>query len=409
MNSNKLLKLYSQKQIEVLKLFHKNFWILIQHGAKRAGKTIGNNDFFLMELKRIKKIANSQNVPEPQYILSGHTLGTLKRNVLNEITNRFGLRFKLNQHNEFMLFGVRVCCFGHGTERDMERMRGMTAYGAYVNEATTAVERAFREILNRCSGDGARVIVDTNPDNANLFIKKDFIDKSDGVKVLEKHYQIDDNPFLTNEYKNNIKLTTPTGTFYDRDILGLWVNAEGMVYRDFNKNIHVIDEVPQHIEISRYIIGVDWGFEHYGSMLVIGCATNGNYYIVEEHTKRGMYVENFWLPLGKSLKEKYTVGKIKPIFFVDSARSEYKSVFLDTNLETFNANKSVIEGIQTVGSLFKQNKIYILKDAIDRFELEINSYVWNNKIGSDEKVIKENDDCMDALRYAIHTYKMITR
>ena len=68
---------------------------------------------------------------------------------------------------------------------------------------------------------------------------------------------------LSNEYIESIKMSTPSGMFYDRDIDGLWVSAEGVIYRDFNIKKH-IKELPVRESIKRYFVGVDWGYEHHG-------------------------------------------------------------------------------------------------------------------------------------------------
>lgn len=58
---NKLKSLYTDKQIEILKQTQKQDWfMLINHGAKRTGKTILNNDLFLRELMRVRKIADEE-------------------------------------------------------------------------------------------------------------------------------------------------------------------------------------------------------------------------------------------------------------------------------------------------------------------------------------------------------------
>ena len=55
--------LYHPKQQEVLKFaLNNDYFMLINHGAKRTGKTILNNDLFLFELKRVRKIANRLNL-----------------------------------------------------------------------------------------------------------------------------------------------------------------------------------------------------------------------------------------------------------------------------------------------------------------------------------------------------------
>ena len=139
--------LYSPKQQEVLRFAMNNdYFMLINHGAKRSGKTVVDNDLFLYELMRVRRIADIQGVGLPQYILAGSDLGTVHRNILNELTNKYGLEYKFDRFNRFKLFGVQVCCFGHGKINDLGRIRGMTAYGAYINEATVSNPEVFNEI-----------------------------------------------------------------------------------------------------------------------------------------------------------------------------------------------------------------------------------------------------------------------
>ena len=200
-----LNNLYTEKQLKVLnRALSKDFFLLIQHGAKRAGKTITNNDLFLLELKRVKKIANKLGIKEPQYILAGNSQGSIERNVLTELSNKYGLEFKFDKYNSFELLGVKVCCFGHGTIADIRRIRGMSAFGAYINEGSTANNAVFKEILSRCSEEGARIMIDTNPDNPKHWLKVDYIDKADGESIVEFQYNIYDNTFLSERYVKNI-------------------------------------------------------------------------------------------------------------------------------------------------------------------------------------------------------------
>ena len=90
MSNNNLRKLYTEKQITALKSLNKNFWLLIQHGAKRAGKTVSNNDIFLLEIKRVRDVAKRLGIARPQYILAGNSLGNIERNILIELSNKYG-------------------------------------------------------------------------------------------------------------------------------------------------------------------------------------------------------------------------------------------------------------------------------------------------------------------------------
>lgn len=389
--------LYHGKQLEVLNFAMTNdYFMLINHGAKRTGKTILDNDLFLYELRRVRKISNKLNIPLPQYILAGADLGAVQRNVLNELTNKYDIEFKFDKHNRFILFGVQVCCFGHSKVNDLGRIRGMTSFGAYINEGTMANEIVFNEIKARCSGEGARILIDTNPDQPEHWLKVNFIDKADGKIIQEYHYELDDNTFLSDRYRNNVKASTPSGMFYDRDIKGLWVSAEGIVYKDFRKDTHYITaQQLENVKFVKYFAGVDWGYEHYGSIVVIGKDDNDNLYLLKEYAKQYEEID-YWVNIGKEVKKTY--GNI--VFYCDSARPEHVSRFKREGLRARNADKSRLSGIEVVAKGFKTNSLKVIEDNVELFKKEIFMYSWNKTTG---EPIKLWDDVLDALRYAIYT------
>ena len=373
-----------------------DYFMLINHGAKRTGKTILDNDLFLYELRRVRKIANELNIPLPQYILAGADLGAIQRNVLNELTNKYDIEFKFDKHNRFILFGVQVCCFGHSKINDLGRIRGMTAFGAYINEGTMANEEVFNEIKARCSGEGARILIDTNPDQPEHWLKVNFIDKADGKVIQAYHYELDDNTFLSERYRENIKASTPSGMFTDRDIKGLWVSAEGIVYKDFRKDVHYIHSSKlKGINFVKYFAGVDWGYEHFGSVVVIGQDDKDNLYLLKEYSKQYEEID-YWVNVGKEIKSKY--GNIT--FYCDSARPEHVARYKKEGLRAKNADKAVLSGIESVAKRFKTKTLFVVEDQVDLFKKEIFMYAWNKKTG---EPIKLWDDVLDALRYAIYT------
>lgn len=367
-----------------------DFFMLINHGAKRTGKTVLNNDLFLLELRRVRDIALSEGVKEPQYILAGADLGALQRNVLIELSNKYDIEFKFDKHNRFKLFGVLVCCFGHSKINDLNRIRGMTAYGAYINEGTMANEEVFNEIKSRCSGTGARILIDTNPDHPEHWLKTNYIDKADGDKIIEYGYELDDNTFLSARYRDNIKASTPSGMFYERDILGRWVSADGIVYEDFNSEIHYVDELP---EMVRYFAGIDWGYDHYGAIVVVGEGVDGNFYVVKEFSAQHKEID-WWVDRTKEVIDEF--GKMT--FYCDSARPEHVVRLKREGFRAKNASKKVLFGIETVARLFKTNRLYVYRPGVNRFSKEVYMYSWNEKTG---EPIKMWDDVLDALRYAI--------
>ena len=390
-----LNRLYTPKQIEILKRTNtEDFFILGLHGAKRTGKTVINNDIFLRELIRVRKIADKLKIKEPMYILAGVSSKTIQNNVLQEIYNRYQLDIKFDKHNSFTLFGVKVVQAFTGTIGGLGGIRGMTAFGAYVNEASLANEKVFKEIISRCSGDGARIVFDTNPDNPEHWLKKEYID-SKSENIISYHFELDDNTFLSPRYIQNIKESTPSGMFYDRDIRGLWVTGEGVVYSDFNSNKHFINDV-DNVEFETYIAGVDWGYSHFGSIVVFGIDKLNNWYLLEEHAKQFKEID-YWADVALDIKARY--GNIN--FYCDSARPEHVERFRRERIRAINADKSVLSGIEEVARLIKLGRFFVVSDKVKMFKKEIYNYVWDEKTGNP---VKENDDVMDSMRYAIYSH-----
>lgn len=390
-------QLYHPKQQEVLRrALHQDYFMLINHGAKRSGKTVVDNDLFLFELRRAKRNAAAAGIQNPQYILAASDLGSIHRNVLNELSGKYGLEFQFDKYNRFSLFGVQVCCFGHSKINDLGRIRGMTAWGAYINEASMANEAVFDEIKSRCSGDGARLLMDTNPDRPDHWLKRDYIDKADGKTIVEYSWKLDDNTFLTDRYRDSIKASTPSGMFYDRAINGAWASADGMVYPDFDQQIHYIpfSQVPLD-KIVRWFVGVDFGWEHYGAFVLIGKTEDGRYYLVQEWAAQHQHIDR-WVEIARSIKAQR--GNIH--FYCDGARPDYVQELRKSGIQAIYARKDVVAGISEVASLYKQRRLFIVQENAPRFAQEIYGYVW--KPGADEPV-KTNDDVQDAVRYAIYS------
>ena len=191
-----LSKAYTPKQIEILRACRNTDWfLLINHGAKRSGKTQLDNDIFLQELIRVRKTADKLGIDTPQYILAGYSMGNIQDNILTELSNKYGFQFKFDKFNNFTLFGVKVIQTSHGNISGLGRIRGMTAFGAYINEASLANQEVFDEIKARCSGPGARIIADTNPDHPEHWLLKDYI-KSTAAGIMNFHFCLDNSTFL---------------------------------------------------------------------------------------------------------------------------------------------------------------------------------------------------------------------
>lgn len=390
-----LNNIYTPKQIEVLKTCRNHDWfMLVNHGAKRSGKTQVDNDLFLQELIRVRKTADKLGIATPQYILAGYSLGNIQDNILTELSNKYGLEFKFDKYNNFNLLGVKVVQTSHGSISGLGRIRGMTSFGAYINEGSLANQEVFDEIKARCSGQGARIITDTNPDHPEHWMKKDYID-SKASGILSFHFGLDDNTFLDPRYVKEIKETTPQGMFYDRGIKGLWVSGDGVVYPQFDRNRHVITQAAaQLIQFDRIFAGVDWGWEHYGAIVVVG-VKDDRYYVIEENAAQHKYIAQ-WIAVAKDIVSRY--GNIP--FYCDPARTEHIAAFQKAGIRAYLANNRVLSGIEAIATLMQNEKFFIDYENCPRFREEIYKYIWKKNTG---EPLKENDDVLCAIRYGIYS------
>lgn len=394
-------EILTNKQQQVLNSYlHDDWKFLILTGAFRAGKTIMNNYLFIMELKRIARLSIQRKDPHPQYILAGYSSNSIYTNVISAIESYFGITMKTDRHGHYHLFGIDIVPSYTGSIRGVGSIRGMTSYGAYINEASLATHDVFQEILQRCSIEGARIICDTNPDIPTHWLKTDYIDNHDPkARIKSFTFTIDDNTFLSKDYVESIKAATPRGMFYDRGILGQWVTGDGIVYQDFNKDTMAIprDRVPDGLD---YYVGVDWGYEHPNPIILLGDDKDGNTYVLEDYTQKHKFI-NYWVEIAKNLQTRF--GR-NLIFYADSARPDNVNEFQSNGLNCINANKNVLPGIECVARKMREGKFYVVDTASNGLLDEIYQYAWDESTGLP---LKENDvrhnDRLDAIRYAIYS------
>ena len=392
----KLNDLYTKKQLEVLKCSVVDEpKILITAGAKRAGKTYVLMQAFILHMESY--IGKGVN-----FIIGGSNASSIQRNILDDMEKILNIDIRMTNKNYFELWGNKIHCFA-GTNSDAwKSVRGFTSAGALLNEGTALHNTFIKEVVSRCSYEGARIFIDTNPENPMHPVKTDYIDKNNSrlesgkLNVKSFHFTLYDNNFLPKDYIESIENVTPSGMFHDRDILGLWVAAEGIVYKDFDIKKHVIKEIPQDEHIEKYIAGVDFGFEHYGSIVVIGVSQTNKYYLVEEVAEQYKYIE-FWIEIANNFQEKYR----NIVFYGDWARPEYIQQMQEANINLYEAEKAVVAGINIVGSLLKTDRLFFLEDKFKKGLEEMFLYCWKGGYTGKEEVLKKNDDVLDSVRYSI--------
>lgn len=380
-------------------------------GAVRTGKTILMIYCFLRFVASFRKRKDGKGKDGKRwkrlnFIMVGKTMPTLKKNVLDEMEALFKIDIKLNKYNRFTLYGHTIHVFGSDTKTSWEKIRGFTAQGSLINEATLVHPRCITETFDRCSEHGFRHFLDTNPDEPTHFLKRTMIDCSGEltstgrVRVKTWNFIIDDNSeenngFLGSEYIEDRKKTTPSGFLYERNIGGRWTAKEGQIYKDWNPLTMFIDDCDLPT-MQYYIGGADWGYEHFGSLPILGFGNDGKWYLVDGKREKHKDVGEYWKPLKDQYQNQYNIKD--ELFFCDSARPEYVEKFNGTN-----AKKAVDPGIAYVATLMKKGEFIVARSMQEMFEEEVYKYIW----GKDGKPVKEFDDLMDGIRYALYSYSIL--
>lgn len=234
---------------------------VIADGSIRSGKTIACIIGFLTW---------SQEMFEGEsFILAGKTMGALKKNVVRpmlQILEAWGWSYTYIRSgtDARIEIGSNVYyLYGANTEAAQDALQGLTAAGAYLDEAALFPRSFIDQAIGRCSVDGWKVWMNCNPEGPHAYIKEEFIDKATEKRVYRLHFVMDDNLTLSVDRKEAYRRAwSPGSVFYKRFILGLWVAADGLIYQQFADNVKQYLVDPKWMEENEIIyatIGVDFG------------------------------------------------------------------------------------------------------------------------------------------------------
>lgn len=231
-------------------------------GSVRSGKT------YISLLKWAVFVASMPIKAE--FLMCGKTLTALKRNCLGLLQELVGDNFTYSlSQKKGELFGRTIWLEGASDERAESKIRGMTLAGGYIDELTQIPFDFYSMLLSRLSVAGAKLYATTNPDTPNHWVKTMVIDNDEIDKKIWS-FTLDDNEILkkeNEEYFENLKneYKSMGNVFYERFILGLWVLAEGIIYKQFANNTEMfikdnaVDEYGNKLNFMIISIGIDYG------------------------------------------------------------------------------------------------------------------------------------------------------
>lgn len=354
----------------------------VKSGATRSGKTY--LDYYLIP-KRIRAVTGKDGL----VVILGNTKGTLQRNIIEPLQNIWGMSLvsDIRSDNTAMLFGEKCYCLGADKVNQVNRIRGSSIKYCYGDEVVTWHEDVFSMLKSRLDKPYSKFDGTCNPDNPNHWFYKFLQSDAD---IYKQDYTIDDNPYLAEEFVENLKREYFGTVYYDRYVLGLWAAAEGAVYRLFadDTDRFILKDKPN---ITFASIGVDFGGN--GSAHAFSCTgfTPG--------MKEVITLEEYYR------KEVISPTQLEQDFvdFVKMCRSKYKiaEAYCD------NAETTLIQGLRTACA--KEHIAIAVKPA---YKKEVNDRIrfYCRLMSSDRyKIAGHCKHTIEAFRTALWDSRFITK
>lgn len=298
----------------------------------------------------------------------------------------------------------------------------------YINEATELQLNDYEMLITRRHRNPkspyTQILSDCNPDSPAHWLYQR-INNGQVKSITTTH---EDNPVLFDEQSHEwtrigkdyiAGLDELTGVRLQRLRYGIWAAAEGIVYDEWNPEIHLLTDdqlrefhVWKHGAVNRAAVrtvlaGVDWGYTAPGHIGVWAFDRDGRAYLLEQvhRTQRTM---DWWIPVAKSLRSKYSIDE----FVCDPAEPGFIEQFNAAGLPAVAGPNAIRDGINAVKQRLKvagdgRPRLYVRLDSLQDvdqslkklgkptgFVDEITSYVWAD--GKELPVDDGNHACLVA-------------
>lgn len=386
----------SKKQKQIMAFPYTKYDALIADGAIRTGKTGFMMLSFVDDAMR--------RYSEQHFAVCGKTVDSTIKNIitpylsLSYAKRKYTIQWKRSEKLLIVAMGNRKNTFevfGGKDEGSFMLIQGRTLAGVLFDEVALQPRSFVEQALARCSVEGSKFWFNCNPDSPQHWFYKEWICNLATHNALRIHFQLEDNPSLSDHIINRYK-SMYTGVFYNRYILGEWCVAEGLIY-DFGEN-NITDDIPTNGE---YYISIDYGTLNpfsAGLWCVLGdkAVRTKEYYYSGRSTNIQRTDEEYCDEIVK-LAEGCNIRQI----IIDPSAASFITAIRKRGFSVRKANNDVLDGIRRTAVMLKNGNIKIHRSCVDSIA-EFGLYRWDEK-STEDRVIKENDHAMDEIRYFCNT------
>lgn len=365
-------------------------------GATRSGKTYG--DYFWIP----KRIRNRIDKPGLSVIL-GVSKSTIERNILEPMRTIWGqdLVRTISTDNTCYLFGERVHCLGAEKVSQVSKLRGTSIKYCYGDEVAEWNKEVFELLKSRLDKpyscfDGA-----LNPEGPNHWLKE-FLDSD--ADIYNQHYTIFDNPYLPEEFVEQLCKEYEGTVYYKRYIDGEWALAEGLIYPFYEDCFGYVEGSNP----EEYCLSLDYGTMNAFAGILWG-KYGATWYALKEYyySGRDLGVQKTDSDYARDLDE--FTGNLEDLeVIIDPSAASFITLLKRKRgkYRVKNAVNDVENGLRETAVALKSGKIKISPD-MKNWRKEAGGYVWDPNSIKDAP-LKVNDHLMDAMRYFVKT-KRITK
>jgi PBSX family phage terminase large subunit len=344
-------------------------------------------------------------------IITGVSKQTVYNNVLTDLFDIVGPRhYSYNRNTgQLRLCGTEWLVIGAKDEGSERYIRGLTVGVALCDEVSLMPQSFFQMLLSRMSPKGARLYGTTNPDSPYHWLKAEYLDNPElrTKRILwSDHFTMTDNPNLAPEYVEAQKRLY-SGFFFKRFIEGLWVVAEGAIYKDSWSEdlLYHQNEEPQGLRARgghvQRIIPIDYGTTN--PMVFLDVYDDGKLYWVAR--------EYYW-DSAKQMRQKtdaeYADDLVEFIgpqrnakVIIDPSAASFKAEMTKRGIWHVDADNEVNEGIRIASMVLNKRMARFCRQTTQNTIQEMQTYAWDRKAAQrgEEKPLKMHDHGPDAFRY----------
>jgi len=308
-----------------------------------------------------------------------------------------------------ILNGSEIYGIGLDSTQDVNKLASREYGFIVVEEARETDEQDFDEKIIRClrlpTVPFHQVLLLTNPSYPSHYLYQRFImEHREGYRAIQGTIL----PNLPPSYYT--RLSQLRGIYRERYVLGKWTSFEGLVY-PFDPQKHIIKSFPIPKDGKR-IMAIDFGFDHPFICQWWYIDPSDRWYMYREiyHSQRTVNQHS------KEIKKFCELDGFEPVAICDHD-AEDAATLRENGINTIPAQKDRLAGQQVVYDKFVNDQVHFFEDALvevdQRLQMEgkpirtvdeFSSYVWAN-LKTKEDMVKQKDDGMDTMRYAIYTEK----